>query len=138
MKRICSLWFQVLSFKRKTHLRKVSPRLASRLQSCLPSQNGDSNLICIFIHLRGIGCIWGFFRHFVNGDYLCNFMNHFLTTKPLLKKGLQGSKFFPFREDPFSEGRKTCLNVTSPLPLPSHPPPPRPPRNTPLKCIHSP
>ena len=58
---------------------------------------------------KGVGyaCI---FRHFIQGKKLCGFLFAFLYINPLLKRGLLQKericKFFPFRVDPFSEGRQ--------------------------------
>ena len=61
------------------------------------------------------------FSPFYKGDKLRNFMFAFLLIKTLLKGvhskrkefAPRGSKFFPFRVDPFSEGSKTILTVES-------------------------
>ena len=49
---------------------------------------------------------------FYKRDNFCDFLFAFSHTSSLLKMPV-GSKFFPFRVDPFSEGRENTLTVSS-------------------------
>ena len=53
-----------------------------------------------------------FSAFFDKDDNFCNFLFAFMGNNPLLKRDLpKGSKFFPFRVDPFSERNQKPLGA---------------------------